>query len=77
MIAGNDKELKLLAKASLEFSKKKLVPNREENDNFPHAPFFDDILKKMKILRLPENVAATKANKKKKPKDKSPKKKDK
>jgi alkylation response protein AidB-like acyl-CoA dehydrogenase len=46
MIAGNDKELKLLSKASAEFSKKELAPNREENDKYPFGPFFKDVLEK-------------------------------
>jgi alkylation response protein AidB-like acyl-CoA dehydrogenase len=52
MIAGQDKELKLLDKASREFAKKELAPNREENDKYPFGPFFepalgaDDLLKR-------------------------------
>jgi alkylation response protein AidB-like acyl-CoA dehydrogenase len=60
MIAGNDKELKLMARASAEFSKKELAPTREENDQYPFSPFFDNILKKAYDLDflhviLPEN----------------------
>lgn len=50
MIAGTDKELKLLDKASAEFSKKELAPNREEHDNFPFSPFFEPVLKKARDL---------------------------
>lgn len=46
MIAQNDNELKLIDKASFEFAKKELAPNREENDHFPFGPFFDQILDK-------------------------------
>jgi len=46
MIANNNKELKLLDKAAREFSTKELAPGREENDKFPHGPFFDSILEK-------------------------------
>ena len=50
MIAGNDKELKLLDKASAEFARKELAPNREENDRFPFAPFFTQVLEKAYLL---------------------------
>lgn len=46
MIAGQDKELKLLDKASKEFAKKELAPTREENDKYPFGPFFEPALKK-------------------------------
>ena len=46
MIAGTDKELKLLDKASNEFAKKELAPIREENDKYPFGPFFMPALKK-------------------------------
>jgi len=46
MIAGTDKELKLLDKASAEFAKKILAPDREEHDRFPFAPFFMPVLEK-------------------------------
>jgi alkylation response protein AidB-like acyl-CoA dehydrogenase len=46
MIAGQDKELKLLDKASKEFAKKELSPYREENDKYPFGPFFEPALKK-------------------------------
>ncbi len=46
MIAGNDKELKLLDKTSSEFAKKELAPFREENDKYPFGPFFETALKK-------------------------------
>ena len=60
MIAGTDKELKLLDKTSAEFAKKELWPNREENDKFPFGTFFDAVLKKACDLDffhviLPEN----------------------
>lgn len=41
-----DKELKLIAKASGEFAKKQLAPNREENDRYPFGPFFSDVVEK-------------------------------
>jgi len=46
MIAGSDRELKMLDKASAEFARKELAPARQENDACPFAPFFDGILKK-------------------------------
>lgn len=46
MIAGSDRELKMLDKASAEFARKELAPSRQENDAYPFAPFFDGILKK-------------------------------
>jgi alkylation response protein AidB-like acyl-CoA dehydrogenase len=46
MIAGTDKELKLLDKASSEFAKKELALFREENDKYPFGPFFEPALKK-------------------------------
>jgi alkylation response protein AidB-like acyl-CoA dehydrogenase len=46
MIAGSDKELKLLDKTSNEFARKELAPNREENDKYPFGPFFEPALKK-------------------------------
>ena len=60
MIAGTDKELKLLDKTSAEFARKELAPNREENDKFPFGPFFDNVFKKAYDLDffhviLPEN----------------------
>ncbi len=61
MIAGKDKELKLLNKASSEFARKELAPNREENDRFPFAPFFAPVLEKAYSLdffhvTLPETL---------------------
>jgi len=46
MIARNDKELTMLEKATNEFSRKILFPDREENDKFPFGPFFDSVLEK-------------------------------
>jgi alkylation response protein AidB-like acyl-CoA dehydrogenase len=46
MIARNDKELTMLKKATNEFSRKILFPDREENDKFPFGPFFDSVLEK-------------------------------
>jgi len=46
MIARNDKELTMLEKATNEFSRKILFPDREENDKFPFGPFFDTVLEK-------------------------------
>lgn len=46
MIAGTDKELKLLDKTSAEFARKELSPNREEHDRYPFAPFFAPVLQK-------------------------------
>jgi alkylation response protein AidB-like acyl-CoA dehydrogenase len=61
MIAGTDKELKLLDKASAEFSGKALAPDREENDKFPFGPFFLPVLEKAYSLdffhtMLPESL---------------------
>lgn len=36
----------MLEKATNEFSRKILFPNREENDKFPFGPFFDTVLEK-------------------------------
>ncbi|MFP4225321.1 MAG: acyl-CoA dehydrogenase family protein [Desulfobacterales bacterium] len=46
MIAGSDRELKMLDKASAEFARKELAPARQDNDAYPFAPFFDGVLKK-------------------------------
>ncbi len=46
MIPGQDKELRLLDRASAEFAKKELRPAREENDKYPFGPFFDAVLEK-------------------------------
>ena len=46
MIALNNKELKLIDKATYEFSKKELAPGREENDKYPHGAFFEPVLEK-------------------------------
>lgn len=46
MIALNDKELKLIDKATHEFSTKVLAPGREENDQYPHGEFFEPVLEK-------------------------------
>ncbi len=46
MIAGTDKELKMLKKTAEEFAKKELAPNREANDKFPFGPFFTNTLEK-------------------------------
>ena len=46
MIAGSNKELKLLNKAASDFAKKELAPSREENDKYPYGPFFGTILDK-------------------------------
>lgn len=61
MIAGTDKELKLLDKASSEFARKALAPDREENDKFPFGPFFSPVLEKAYSLdffhtMLPESL---------------------
>jgi len=52
MIAGKDKELKLLDKASAEFAKKQLVPERDVNDKYPFGPFFDHVLEKAHELEF-------------------------
>lgn len=44
MKASIDKELALLAKAGGEFASKILAPIREESDNFPFGPFFEEAL---------------------------------
>jgi len=46
MSANSNKELKLLAGAALDFAKKELAPNRENNDRFPFGPFWDPVLEK-------------------------------
>ena len=46
MIAADSKELLLLKKSAVEFAKKELAPNREENDKFPFGPLFDSTLEK-------------------------------
>lgn len=61
MIAGADKELKLLDKAVAEFAGKELAPFREENDHFPFGPFFNPVLDKAFALDffhavLPESL---------------------
>lgn len=61
MIAENDKELKLLDKASAEFAKKELAPKREENDQFPFGAFWELVLGKAFALdffhaTLPESM---------------------
>ncbi len=61
MIAGKDKELKLLDKASTEFAGKQLAPEREANDKYPFGPFFDTVLQKAHELEffhvmLPEDL---------------------
>lgn len=45
MIAGTDRELKMMDKASAEFAGKALAPARKENDAYPFGPFFDDVVK--------------------------------
>ena len=52
MIAGNNKELKILKRASDEFAGKELAPNRETNDKYPFGPFFANILEKSFELDL-------------------------
>lgn len=61
MIAGKNKELNLLDKASAEFAKKLLAPEREANDKYPFGPFFDSVLQKAHELEffhvvLPEDL---------------------
>lgn len=61
MIAGKNKELNLLDKASAEFAKKQLAPEREANDKYPFGPFFDPVLQKAHELEffhvmLPEDL---------------------
>jgi len=46
MIAGTDRELKMLDKASAEFARKELAPERQENDRYPDAPLFEKTIKK-------------------------------
>ncbi|MFA6010571.1 MAG: acyl-CoA dehydrogenase family protein [Desulfobacteraceae bacterium] len=46
MTQPNTKELQLLEKASSEFSKKILAPEREENDKYPFGPYFTHIIDK-------------------------------
>jgi alkylation response protein AidB-like acyl-CoA dehydrogenase len=46
MITNNDKELKLLDRTAREFARKELAVAREENDRFPHGPFFKSVLEK-------------------------------
>jgi alkylation response protein AidB-like acyl-CoA dehydrogenase len=46
MSESNTKELQLLEKASSEFSKKVLAPEREENDKYPFGPYFSHVIEK-------------------------------
>lgn len=46
MTQSNTKELQLLEKASSEFSKHVLAPEREENDKYPFGPYFNHIIDK-------------------------------
>ena len=52
MIAGTNKELKILKRAADEFARKELAPNRESNDKFPFGPFFSNTLEKSFELDL-------------------------
>lgn len=46
MSESNVKELQLLEKASSEFSRKILAPEREENDRYPFGPYFNHVIQK-------------------------------
>jgi len=46
MIAIQDKELKMLDRATAEFARKALTRDRTENDQYPFAPFFSSVLQK-------------------------------
>ncbi len=61
MTESNLKELLLLEKASSEFSKKVLAPEREENDRYPFGPYFNHVVEKAFRLdffhiTLPQNA---------------------
>ncbi|MDY6903281.1 MAG: acyl-CoA dehydrogenase family protein [Thermodesulfobacteriota bacterium] len=64
MTNSEKKELQLLDKASGEFAKKMLAPEREENDKYPFGTFFQHILDKAFDLdffhiMLPEDTGGT------------------
>ena len=46
MIVTMDKELKSFEDLAVNFAKKELMENREENDKYPFGPFFSDVLEK-------------------------------
>ncbi len=43
---GSDKEIAMMARASGEFARKQLAPNREENDKYPFGPLFTNVVEK-------------------------------
>lgn len=45
-VIHSEKEILMMAKASGEFAKKQLAPNREENDKYPFGPLFTDVVEK-------------------------------
>lgn len=64
MTSSDKKELQLLDKASGEFARKMLAPEREENDKYPFGVFFQDVLDKAFELdffhiMLPEDAGGT------------------
>ncbi len=64
MTGSEQKELQLLDKASREFARKMLAPEREENDKYPFGPFFQHVLDKafeldFFHLMLPEDAGGT------------------
>ena len=46
MCASTNQELQMLDTMAMEFADSELVPGREESDEFPFKPLFDDALKK-------------------------------
>jgi len=44
--AHSNKEMQLMARASAEFARKQLAPNREENDKYPFGPYFSEVVEK-------------------------------
>mmetsp|Transcript_21743 Transcript_21743/g.10193 ORF Transcript_21743/g.10193 Transcript_21743/m.10193 type:complete len:376 (-) Transcript_21743:1911-3038(-) len=46
MMYATDKELNMLDKATAEFARKELAPDREENDKYPFGPFFHEVIQK-------------------------------
>ncbi|MFW6415216.1 MAG: acyl-CoA dehydrogenase family protein [Thermodesulfobacteriota bacterium] len=46
VLQDKDKQTNMLEKAAREFARKQLAPNREQQDKYPFAPFFDSVLGK-------------------------------
>ncbi len=50
MPGSRQREIALMEKAANDFSSKMLLPDRQENDRYPDAPFFEKALEKAKEL---------------------------